>query len=157
MVDVTWNDAVKFCEWLSKKEKKTYELPTEAEWEYACRAGTTTAYSFGDDPKDLGRLCLVQRQLGRPHPPGGREEAEPVGPLRHARQRLAVVRRRYDMDYYNKSPKKDPQNVSKADNHVVRGGCWHAVPRLCRSANRNWAKQDLSTYDYGFRVVLAPD
>jgi formylglycine-generating enzyme required for sulfatase activity len=53
VIYVTWNDAVAFCEWLSKKEGQTYRLPTEAEWEYACRAGTNSRYSFGDDPEEL--------------------------------------------------------------------------------------------------------
>jgi len=53
VIYVTWNDAVAFCEWLSKKEGKTYRLPTEAEWEYACRAGTNRRYHFGDDPEEL--------------------------------------------------------------------------------------------------------
>ena len=52
-VFVSWNDAVEFCKWLSKKEGKTYRLPTEAEWEYACRAGTSSRYSFGNDPQEL--------------------------------------------------------------------------------------------------------
>ncbi len=53
VVNITWNDAVAFCQWLSKREGKTYRLPTEAEWEYACRAGTTTRYEFGDNPEAL--------------------------------------------------------------------------------------------------------
>jgi len=56
---VTWNDAVAFCKWLSRKEGKTYRLPTEAEWEYACRAGTATPYWFGNDPRELVRIANV--------------------------------------------------------------------------------------------------
>ena len=59
VVNVSWNDAVEFCKWLSKKESKTYRLPTEAEWEYACRAGTTTRYYSGDDPETLATVGNV--------------------------------------------------------------------------------------------------
>ena len=59
VVNVSWNDAVAFCKWLSQKEGKTYRLPTEAEWEYACRAGTTTRYYSGDDPETLAKVGNV--------------------------------------------------------------------------------------------------
>jgi len=59
VVNVSWNDAVAFCKWLSRKEGKSYRLPTEAEWEYACRAGTTTRYWCGDDPEALAKVANV--------------------------------------------------------------------------------------------------
>jgi sulfatase modifying factor 1 len=69
-VFVSWNDAAEFCKWLSKKEGKTYRLPTEAEWEYACRAGTKSRYSFGNDPQELVRHGNAADQYRKLHCPG---------------------------------------------------------------------------------------
>ena len=109
VVNVSWNDAVAFCKWLSRKEGKTYRLPTEAEWEYACRAGTTTRYYSGDDPETLAKVGNVADATAKAKfpdwkytikasdgyvftAPGGKVQAQCLRALRHARKCLAVVR-----------------------------------------------------------------
>jgi formylglycine-generating enzyme required for sulfatase activity len=153
VVCVSWNDAVKFCEWLSNKEKKTYELPTEAEWEYACRAGTKTAYSFGDDPKDLGDFAWFGEDFGGGHThPVGLKKPNPWG--------------LYDMhgnvwqwcadgyDKYQEGSIKDPKGKESANSRVLRGGSWRYVPRLCRPAGRYDYDPAYRGDFFGFRVVL---
>lgn len=91
--EVLWNDAVTFCKKLSEKEGRRYRLPTSAEWEYACRAGTATAFNTGDDEAALNEAGWVRRQQRLQIPSRRPEETQRLGPLRHARQRLAVVQR----------------------------------------------------------------
>ena len=109
VVNVSWNDAMEFCRWLSRKEGKTYRLPTEAEWEYACRAGTTTSYCHGNDAEGsakIGNVADAAFETQFPELKGvikandGYAYTSPVGSffaeriwfVRHARKRLGVVR-----------------------------------------------------------------
>jgi formylglycine-generating enzyme required for sulfatase activity len=171
VVNVTWNDAKKFCEWLSKKEGKTYELPTEAEWEYACRAGTTTRFWCGDKDEDLkGNANLADASFKEKYPDGkwavswddGYPFTSPVGKFKPNPWGL------YDMhgnvwqwcaDGYGKYENgsfKDPKGPDNGEYRVLRGGSLFYDPRRCRSAHRRDSVPGKHNSDVGFRVVLRP-
>jgi formylglycine-generating enzyme required for sulfatase activity len=155
VVRVSWNDAVAYCEWLSRKEGATYRLPTEAEWEYACRAGAATAYFFGDDEGKLGDYAWYIGNSG--------SEAHRVGTKRPNRWDL------YDMhgdvwqwcaDWYGRkydsSDTKDPQGPAQGALRVLRGGSWSRAARECRSAYRLSGGPTFRDDDVGFRVAVSP-
>src|ERR1041384_6227171 len=151
VTDVSWHDAVKFCAWLSAREKLIYRLPTEAEWEYACRAGTTTLFHTGDAlPAGFHRwttdLGLRDRFFpGGRLPPEFRPDANPS--LRVA-QTPANAWGLFDMhgnvsewcaDWYGPyeaGEQTDPLGRSDGDFRVIRGGSHSVQTRLLRSANR---------------------
>ena len=167
---VSWNDAVAFCEWLSKKEKRTYRLPTEAEWEYACRAGTKTLFHTGDAlpagfhqwPSDIG---LRDRFFPEETiPPEYRPKSTKLS-LRVA-QTPANAWGIFEMhgnvsewcaDWYGPyeaGEQTDPLGRNDGDFRVIRGGSHSLQTRLLRSANRTAWLPDTSSEKTGFRVVL---
>ena len=156
---VSWNDAVEFCRRLSelpaeKAAGNVYRLPTEAEWEYACRAGTTTKFSFGDDESEFGEYAW--------HDGNADDKTHPVGGKKPNAWGL------YDMhgnvwewcqDLYGDYPSgtvTDPTGAAQGSYRVIRGGSWNRPAEDCRSAYRN---RDYPSgrfgYD-GFRVCLSP-
>jgi formylglycine-generating enzyme required for sulfatase activity len=171
VVDVTWNDAVAFCRWLGRREGKTYRLPTEAEWEYSCRAGTTTRYANGDDPAALAEVARVTDDRGRTQFPHVQEmvipEGEtgrfttPVGRLRPNRFGLCDMHGNvwewcsdwYGEDYYARAPVDDPSGPEAGVVRVRRGGGWNSFPLWARASFRNYNTPESRCVNLGFRVV----
>jgi len=180
---VSWEDAVEFCKKLSElpEEKgagRVYRLPTEAEWEYACRAGSKTAYSFGDNSRDLGNYAWFGNNSGS-------KELDSAAILKDTPQRYMdiLVSARcathpvdekkanawglYDMhgnvwewcsDWYGGYPKgavSDPVGPIQGSRRVDRGGSWLLEAARCRLAIRFRRLPSVREYDLGFRVALS--
>jgi formylglycine-generating enzyme required for sulfatase activity len=152
---VSWNDAQAFCKKLSEATGKKYRLPSEAEWEYACRAGTTTRYYFGDDANQLGDYAWFTDN--------SRSKTHPVGQKRPNGWGL------YDMhgnvwewceDSWHKNYKGAPTDGSawiQGGNsfRILCGGGWYYSSRFCRSSFRDGYDPDDGYDDFGFRVVVS--
>ena len=162
VVNVTWEDASAFCRWLGKKEKRTCRLPTEAEWEYACRAGTTTVFSFGDSCNGTEANCdgnlypygTKTKGPGLKHPcKVGAYAANAFGLYDMHGNVWQWCSDWYGQNYYGRSPLENPQGPAEGDFRIMRGGTWEAVPESCRAARRQPAVAGLFPYLAGFRVV----
>jgi formylglycine-generating enzyme required for sulfatase activity len=171
VVNVTWNDAMAFCRWLGQKERQTYRLPTEAEWEYACRAGTTSRYHCGDLPESLAKAANIYDASSRKvFPEWGRYALKsddgypftaPVGSFRPNAFGLYDMHGNvwewcsdwYDEHYYARSPIDDPQGPPSGRLRVRRGGGWHGWPLYVRSAFRNFNTPQSRYLNLGLRVV----
>lgn len=152
---VNWNDAMAFCEKLSRSERKTYRLPTEAEWEYACRGGTTTRFHFGDDENGFERYGWLGQEEKNAQPVA-LKQANPFGLHDMHGNVWEWCQDWYDQNYYLTSPTSDPQGPAAGSQRVLRGGGWDGMKRGCRSANRAWNPEYLRRFCFGFRVVLVP-
>jgi formylglycine-generating enzyme required for sulfatase activity/energy-coupling factor transporter ATP-binding protein EcfA2/predicted Ser/Thr protein kinase len=136
VVSVNWDDAKAFCDWLSKKEGKKYRLPTEAEWEYACRAGTRTTWSFGDNEGDLGDYAwFALNSLSQTHAVG-QKRPNAYGLFDMHGNVWEQCQDWYDGGYYAKSPIDDPAGPTTGAIRVYRGGSWDYPAGICRSADR---------------------
>ncbi len=163
---VSWDDAVAFCKKLSElpEEKKAgwvYRLPTEAEWEYACRAGTKTPFHYGDS------LSSKQANFSGGFPYGGADK----GPFLMRTAKVGTYAANafglydmhgnvwewcqdwYDENYYKNSPKEDPPGSAQTSDRVVRGGSWYFFGRFCRSAYRCRIEPGYRLNYLGFRVA----
>jgi len=172
VVGISWSDAKAFCTWISKKEKKVYRLPTEAEWEYACRAGTTSAYSFGDNGEKLAENGNGADATARARYPSwsigikakdGHIFAAPVGQFKANAFGLHDMHGNvwewcedwYEPNSYAKEEQIDPVGPKMGKNKVQRGGGWSSDSKRLRSAAR--VGRDPVAYRggyLGFRVVI---
>lgn len=164
---VSWEDAIAFCDRLTQedrtagllKEGEAYRLPTEAEWEYACRAGSTTRFFFGDDDSSLAdhawygsnssdpdSTLVYAHEVGtkKPNAWGLYDMAGNVGELCSDRRSTG---------YYSESPVDDPHGPSDFPNRVVRGSSFFSSPKGCRSTYRSELPPDERWFSIGFRVV----
>ena len=161
---MTWYDATNYCGKLTQQERSAgrlpagfeYRLPTEAEWEYACRAGSTTRFGYGDDLNyaNLGGYAwYVGNSDNTPHPVGQKQ------PNAWGLYDMHGNVFEWCLDYYGPYPGgsvTDPKGPASGSDHVIRGGCWYFDAKDCRSAYRFSLWPDGGDNGLGFRSVLAP-
>lgn len=172
VVAISWNDATAFCEWLGRKEKREYRLPTEAEWEFACRAGTNTRYWCGDDPEVVAKVgniadaafdanSPIRNSRWRVKSSDGYVFTAPVGKFKPSAFGLYDMHGNawqwcsdwYGKDYYGKSPRDDPKGPTTGVDRVLRGSSFIAVAFHCRSSSRMRNAPVVQANHIGFRVA----
>lgn len=175
VVNVTWNDAIAMCKWLSAVEGKRYRLPTEAEWEYAARAGTRTQYYTGDDPQSLFAAANIfdthaakNWEKWQSYALAGSDGfafTSPAGSFAPNAFGLYDMHGNawewtadwHDDRYYANSPAADPQGPSSGDVKVRRGGSWHTWSFYARSSYRNWNTPTTRYTLVGMRLLREVD
>jgi formylglycine-generating enzyme required for sulfatase activity len=168
---VTWNDVQKFISWLNRKDNRSYRLPTNAEWEYACRAGNTNSRFWGDNPDNACRYANVadqdfkrkfnQVRIQIHKCEDGYIETAPVGSFQPNAFGLYdmignVMEWCSDWSRYGDYPTgsdTDPVGPSSGEGRIIRGGGWTSSVEICRSANQGMAIPSTRHNTLGFRIV----
>jgi formylglycine-generating enzyme required for sulfatase activity len=158
---VTWFNAQAFCEKLSQLTGKNYRLPTETEWEYACRAGTETLFSFGDDREQLGDYAWFDGNSNNTTHPVGEKQPNPWEIYDMHGNVWEWCADQHHENYVNKpdnirengSLAWRDNNITNASSIIRRGGSWCRDPLVCSSAYRGRSVAEICNHDIGFRVV----
>ncbi len=169
VVNVTWDEAVAYAKWLSKESGQTYRLPTEAEWEYAARAGTTTIRYWGNNPDDTCKYANVADLAAKKKRPtwitffcdDGYVVSAPVGSFKPNQFGLYDMlgnvwewcKDVYNAEAYSKLPKDNPDFEGMGEYRVMRGGGWSNGPLGIRSSHRVGLSPDFGHHALGFRLV----
>ncbi len=161
VIGVSWDDAVAYCKWRSEQDGLSIELPTEAQWEYACRAGTTTLWSFGDDVADLEKHVVYHGPSYWPAEVVGTKLHNPFGLFDMHGNADEWCTDWHNSGFYAKSPLEDPVWIENpmdiASGRVSRGGSSHSAAWWTRSSTRPWDYPAVPANPKGFRVVLTGD
>ena len=148
VVSVSWNDAVRYCEWLSDLTGRLFRLPFEAEWECAARGGMEgKRYPWGDDLPDYATRSLNGPEVVGRRPPNA------FGLYDMCENVHEWCSDWYDADYYSASPDRNPQGPASGSRRASRGGSWRHQIKVSRCAARSSIPPDFQYADYGFRVV----
>lgn len=154
--NVSWKDCQTYLKRLTEKFAATgekFSLPTEAQWEYACRAGSTTKYGFGDDEAALPAYAWFKANAGNTTHTVGQKKPNAWGLYDMHGNVWQWCADWYDAEYYKRSPAVDPTGPAAGVYRVVRGGGWDAAAAQCRSANRLLYAPAARHAGIGFRVV----
>jgi formylglycine-generating enzyme required for sulfatase activity len=153
---VSWDDCQEFCRKMAELTNKPIRLPTEAEWEYACRAGTNTEYFSGNGEEALTKVAWYHANSGQQTHTVGEKKAANAWGLFDVHGNVWE----WCQDWYgplSSDDIKDPVNINKGDARVLRGGSWSHNAENCRAAYRYWRAPAARSYIYGLRVCFRLD
>jgi len=158
VINVSWHEATAYAKWLSQQTGQQYRLPTEAEWEYAARAGKTTKYWWGNQIGSNKANCSNSSCGDRFKytAPVGSFAPNPFKLFDTAGNVWEWVQDWHDNKYYSHSPTRDPKGPSTGKSRVLRGGGWNRVASRCRAAYRGGGSPDFRNYNIGFRLLRMP-